>query len=96
MEYDYRKKPVVVQAISVTIVLEIHKALEEGTTVECPTWLMSALVNNTIYAKPDGLRVNTLEGPAFTGDYTDVLIRGIKGEFYICKLDIFKATYEKV
>jgi hypothetical protein len=39
------------------------------------------------------LSVGTLEGPhiASVGDY---IIKGIKGEFYPCKPDIFKATYE--
>ena len=40
------------------------------------------------------LRVPTLEGfhDASIGDF---IIRGIKGEFYPCKPDIFKATYEE-
>jgi hypothetical protein len=41
------------------------------------------------------LMVNTLEGPmrASEGDF---IIKGIKGEFYPCKPDIFKVTYEEV
>ena len=40
----------------------------------------------------DGLHINTLEGDmrADTGDY---IIKGVKGEFYPCKPDIFKQTY---
>ena len=39
----------------------------------------------------DGLHINTLEGDmrADTGDY---IIKGVKGEFYPCKPDIFKQT----
>ena len=39
-----------------------------------------------------GLTIHTLEGDhlARWGDY---IIKGIKGEFYPCKPDIFKATY---
>lgn len=39
--------------------------------------------------------IKTLEGNyhAFVGDY---IIRGIKGEFYPCKPDIFEQTYEEV
>ncbi len=42
-----------------------------------------------------GLLIETLEGPllAQPGDY---VIRGVKGEFYPCKPDVFDATYEKV
>lgn len=37
--------------------------------------------------------INTLEGRtnAVVGDW---IIRGVKGEFYLCKPDIFEATYE--
>ena len=41
------------------------------------------------------ITVHTLEGDmvANEGDY---IIKGIKGEFYPCKPDIFKETYEEV
>ena len=44
----------------------------------------------------DGMiRIETLEGTMYArvGDY---IIKGVQGEFYPCKPDIFKATYEKV
>ena len=42
-----------------------------------------------------GLKVKTLEGEviASIGDY---IIKGVIGEFYPCKPDVFKKTYEKV
>mgnify|MGYP001154092603 CR=1 FL=1 len=42
-----------------------------------------------------GLVIKTLEGDhlASIGDY---IIKGVKGEFYPCKPDIFKLTYEEV
>jgi hypothetical protein len=45
--------------------------------------------------KSQVLRIETLEGimQANPGDY---IIRGIKGEFYPCKAEIFEATYEKI
>lgn len=41
------------------------------------------------------LRILTLEGTclAMAGDY---IIRGVKGEYYPCKPDIFEVTYEEV
>ena len=41
------------------------------------------------------VKIQTLEGPmsASVGDY---IIKGVKGEFYPCKPDIFEMTYEKV
>jgi hypothetical protein len=45
--------------------------------------------------KERGLKIFSLEGPhlASIGDW---VIRGVKGEFYPCKPDIFEQTYEEV
>jgi len=40
------------------------------------------------------LLVATLEGPLWASD-GDWIIKGIQGEFYPCKPDIFEATYER-
>jgi hypothetical protein len=40
-----------------------------------------------------GLRIHTLEGE-MRADINDWVIRGVRGEFYPCKPDIFAATYE--
>lgn len=42
-----------------------------------------------------GIYVPTLEGSMFAGP-DDLIIRGVAGEFYPCKPDIFAATYEPV
>lgn len=42
-----------------------------------------------------GLRIYTLEGN-MKADFGDWVIRGVKGEFYPCKPDIFEATYEVI
>ena len=39
------------------------------------------------------LKIPTLEGDHFA-DVGDYIIKGIKGEFYPCKPDIFKLTYD--
>jgi hypothetical protein len=43
---------------------------------------------------PDGLHIITLEGVmrATPGDF---IIKGVNGEFYPCKPDIFEKTYEE-
>lgn len=43
----------------------------------------------------DKLGIETLEG-VMTANSGDWIIKGVKGEFYPCKPDIFAATYEKV
>ncbi len=42
-----------------------------------------------------GITIQTLEGKMNAG-YGDWIIKGVKGEFYPCKPDIFDATYEAV
>ena len=44
---------------------------------------------------PDAAHVHTLEGPLRVS-YGDWIIRGVKGEFYPCKPDVFAMTYEPV
>ena len=41
------------------------------------------------------LAIKTLEG-VMTADVGDWIIKGVAGEFYPCKPDIFEKTYEKV
>lgn len=39
------------------------------------------------------MRIHTLEGDHVCSE-GDFIIKGVKGEFYPCKPDIFEATYE--
>ena len=76
-----RKKPVVVEAVQWT-----GKNWDE--LVEwCPYGLSSV--------RTDIINVDTLEGSMFCniGDY---IIKGVAGEYYPCKAEIFKKTYEIV
>ncbi len=43
-----------------------------------------------------GLILKTLESQEFLAQQGDWIIKGVKGEFYACKPDIFEATYEPV
>lgn len=45
--------------------------------------------------EPNVMRIPTLEGD-MTAQPGDWIIKGVKGEFYPCKPDIFAATYEPV
>jgi len=81
----YRKKPVVVEAASLE---------REGFSVVWH-WIKdnggeANLLE--IYSKP-ALNIHSLEG-IMTAQGDDYIIKGIKGEFYPCKKDIFEATYE--
>lgn len=52
--------------------------------------------NFTIPSNKSGLIVKTLEGTSYNITTDDVIIRGIKGEYYPCKRNIFFETYEIV
>ena len=80
---NYRKKPVVIQAIKY--------GPYTVPTLELRIFLADS---DAIYTE-EGIIIPTLEGDhlAKPGDY---IIRGIQGEFYPCKPDIFEASYEKV
>jgi hypothetical protein len=77
----YRKKPVVIDAIKFT-------GLNHDEIAD--------FCSPTIIKVGGGftLLIPTLEGE-MTANKGDYIIRGIKGEFYPCKPDIFEATYEK-
>ncbi len=48
-----------------------------------------------IYFVAPNFEINTLEG-TMTANVGDWIIKGVKGEFYPCKPEIFDATYEAV
>lgn len=82
----YRKKPVEIEAVQWTgLNLEEIKAFVGES-------LIYSIFNTEPYVL---IKIKTLEGDmiASEGDY---IIKGISGEFYPCKPDIFKATYEEV
>ena len=62
---------------------------------ETPEWVLEALDNGVLVRFGNNVQIRTLEGEmtASPGDY---IIRGVNGELYPCKPDIFEKTYEKV
>jgi hypothetical protein len=79
---DYRKKPVVIQAVrwNGDNFDEVY-AFMQGSDRH---------ITNTINKE---IVIHTLEGDV-TASVGDWIIRGVKGEYYPCKPDIFAATYE--
>lgn len=89
---NYRKKPVVIQAIQLT--KDNFEEVEQF--IGCARDTFRHYTNEQRFlsrTKPEGIHIKTLEGLmlASIGDY---VIRGVKGEFYPCKPDIFEMTYE--
>jgi hypothetical protein len=80
----FRKKPVVIEAVEWT----------GENTLELGEWAGPAAQTWAAYSDYT-LRIPTLEGDHIASR-GDMIIRGVKGEFYPCKPDIFAATYEAV
>lgn len=77
----YRKKPVVIEAIK-------YSKKNIGRALDFCNELKYNPHNNEYY-------VQTLEGAMLVRD-GDYIIKGVKGEYYPCKPDIFVQTYEVV
>jgi len=79
----YRKKPVVIQAVQWT----------GENNIEILNFCSRCYITSS--GKTKDLVISTLEGDmsALTGDY---IIKGVMGEFYSCRKDIFDMTYETV
>ena len=77
----FKKKPVVIEAVR--YVGENYSEIKEF----CPK-----VMTNTWHLY---LSIPTLEG-LMRADVGDWIIKGVAGEFYPCKPDIFEQTYEPV
>lgn len=62
---------------------------------ETPEWILEALNSWVLVRFGDKVQVRTLEG-VMTASPGDYIIKGVDGELYPCKPDIFEKTYEKV
>jgi hypothetical protein len=76
----YRKKPVVIEAVQY-----LPENVDE---------LVAFLPAGTVFDGREGpVLIETLEG-TMSGQVGDWIIKGVQGEFYPCKPEIFEATYE--
>lgn len=86
----YRKKPVVIDAIRWDG-SNVGEVLDFGMTGDTPLWGDDFKIDEKLKCVEILTREGTMR--ASVGDW---IIRGVKGEFYPCKPDIFEQTYEKV
>jgi hypothetical protein len=75
----FRKKPVVIDAMR-------FEAVDDGSRVA--RWC-----GGSNESSPTAIDITTLEG-VMRANVGDWIIRGVQGEFYPCKPDIFAETYE--
>ena len=86
---NYRKKPVVIQAVQWT-----GDNLDEIKFLDQPKQ-QRALSTAEWVGGETKLRIATLEG-IMTASVGDFVIKGMKGELYPCREEIFWETYERV
>lgn len=80
----FRKKPVVIEAIQ----------FDGNNALQVFEFTGDAAASSK-HGSMSGLCIVTREG-TMTASVGDWIIKGVKGEFYPCKPDIFEATYERV
>lgn len=85
----FRKLPVVIEAI--------HYDWDDNEKCadEAQDEIADFMDDNIVIDSDDDIEIETLEGTMYAkkGDY---IIKGVNGEFYPCKSDIFHKTYEQV
>lgn len=97
-QLQWRKKPIVIEAFQMT-------AERREDNADWPNWLHDAWqlereFPGSLYPTTRGVTadrtvsIGTLEGPLLVSP-GDWIIRGVKGEIYPCKPDIFAASYEQ-
>ena len=81
----FRKKPIVIEAVKFT----------ERTKDQALNFVRCNCIPSRDSAGNPTIVIQTLEGD-MVATLNDWIIRGVSGEFYPCKPDIFEATYEPV
>nr|DAM35044.1 MAG TPA: PGDYG protein [Caudoviricetes sp.] len=94
----FRKKPVIIDAWKLNLndtndTIRIYEMIH-NVDVSTMHLVASAYINNLVKQK-GGLPIPTLEGEMLASD-GDFIIKGVNGEYYPCKPDIFEKTYEAV
>lgn len=88
----YRKRPVEIEAVQWNgSSAEMHRIV---------AWILenkqrAYIEDNRASQGPDLIKIQTLEGEMTVLPH-DWVIKGVQGEFYPCKPDIFEQTYEEV
>ena len=89
----YRKKPIIIDAIQYSG-LNIDE-IKNFTNKNCNIEIYDTGYQANVTPPLVKITIHTLEGDLnVTKD--DYIIKGIKGEFYPCKPDIFEQTYEPI
>lgn len=86
----YKKKPVIIEAMQL---LNNNSSIEE-----CLKFIYNVFITDDdieTVKNDKHIRIQTLEGD-MKASFGDYIIKGVNGEFYPCKPDIFEKTYESI
>ncbi len=89
----FRKKPVIIEAEQ----FKTNNESDDANMNNIVKWINQGKNSDEKHAWHNGtdIFIQTLEG-VHTATCGDWIIKGVKGEFYPCKPDIFEMTYEEV
>lgn len=91
----FRKKPVTIEARKVPVWDEYTNAVRfVNDAIALADWCGgTSFLMDPPSGVQEGIHIKTLEG-TMVANPGDWVIKGVQGEFYPCKPDIFEATYE--
>lgn len=84
----YRKKPIVIEAFQYD-----GDMIDSSGNFYAPQWAKESFEKDILFYDWPDLYVKTLEGNMLVS-VNDFVIKGVNGEIYPCKPDIFEKTYE--
>jgi len=93
----YTKKPVEIEAVQFVVTKVIpcrYGDAREYNTIEICKFMKLPMMGMHTDKVGAHIIITTLEGD-MRADVGDYIIKGVKGEFYPCKPDIFDLTYDK-
>jgi len=95
----FRKKPVVIEAVQLkpNNIADVYRFIYGPDSVNLTCRMAEDYWDNYCDSVvKEGLRLKTLEsdGETQVASINDWIIKGVKGEFYPCKPDVFEVTYE--
>tara|TARA_R110000787_G_scaffold57319_1_gene131051 strand:- start:91 stop:408 length:318 start_codon:yes stop_codon:yes gene_type:complete len=91
----YVKKPIAIEAVEFKVIKETPCKFginKEHNGTEICKFMALPMLNTHFDSKGAYINIETLEGVMRT-DVGDFIIKGVNGEFYPCKPDIFSKTY---
>ena len=94
----FRKRPVEIEAIQFIEIGRRHPTYETAidyNSLEICEFMGLGKINTHFDKQGAYLTIETMEGD-MRANLNDWIIRGVQGEFYPCKPDIFEATHESI